>query len=397
MHSFKHLYVLLIFVIILSISLSDDTLNEEPNQENQCAQYCLKVFLWNSVTMQQKLEACDKKNSQIAALQSQLAVLKLKEKTYERTIIDKDEQCKSEAQLYDEVYSIRKKVENLVNQAGRESKHLVELLKQLEAYRRAIEMKDERIKSLESTLQINSLMLETCKTNLSSSPAALMIMDSKREIQAKVYESSCINIGNSSDIWEIKVPGIEPFPVPCDGRIAGPGWTVIQRRVDNAVDFNRNWQEYRDGFGDLDGNLFIGLEKIYRMTNSRPHELYIHLENFNNTIRFARYNNFSIGSEEDAFQLKVLGRFSGDAGDSLKFERGMKFTTFDRDNDNRSFDNCAIERNGGWWYNQCSRANLNGRYLKYEEDKWDGIWWWSWQKSITLKSVQMLIRPITKK
>ncbi|XP_064536572.1 fibrinogen-like protein 1 [Drosophila montana] len=394
-----HLYLRAVFVTILMlflgvafISASEDNWNDESRVEKECAPYCLKVFLWNTVNMNQKIEACDKKNVQMAALQSQLAVSKIKETMYEKTIKEKFAQCKNEEQLYADVSSIKIKIDNIAAQTRNET-NLLEILKQLEDYRVTIEMKNEQIRSLETKLQINEYLLENCKTNFTSSPAALMIMDSKRETGVKVFETSCLQVGNSSDIWEIQVPGIEPFRVPCDGTIAGPGWMVIQRRVDKTVDFNRGWAEYRSGFGDLDGNFFIGLEKIYRMTNSQPHELYIYLQNFEDEIRFARYDNFSIASEDDAYQLKVLGKYSGDAGDALMLTRNMKFTTFDRDNDKRDFDNCAIERHSGWWYSQCARSNLNGRYFERELDKWDGIWWWNWQETRTLKSVQMLIRP----
>ncbi|XP_030554638.1 fibrinogen-like protein 1 [Drosophila novamexicana] len=384
--------ILILFLSVAATSASEDHWDDQARIEKECAPYCLKVFLWNTVNMNQKIEACDKKNEQMAALQSQLAVSKVKETMYEKTIREKNVHCKSEEQLYADVSSIKHKIDNMAAQTQSESK-LLQILKQLEDYRVTLELKNEQIRSLETKLQISEYLLENCKANFTASPADLMIMDSKREADHKVFETSCLQAGNSSDIREIQVPGAEAFRVPCDGRIAGPGWMVIQRRVDKSVDFNRGWAEYRTGFGDLEGNFFIGLEKLYRMTNSQPHELYIYLENFENEIRFARYDNFSIASEEDAYQLKVLGKYSGDAGDALMLNRNMKFTTFDRDNDKRDFDNCAIERHSGWWYSQCARSNLNGRYFERELDKWEGIWWWNWQETRTLKSVQMLIRP----
>ena len=33
---------------------------------------------------------------------------------------------------------------------------------------------------------------------------------------------------------------------------------VIQRRVDGEVDFNRTWEEYEDGFGDINHGYWIG-------------------------------------------------------------------------------------------------------------------------------------------
>ncbi|XP_043072301.1 fibrinogen-like protein A isoform X1 [Drosophila grimshawi] len=355
-------------------------------QEEECASYCLKVFLWNTVNMNNKIEACDKKSMQMSVLQNQLDVLKLKETMYEKTIKEKEVQCSRQEKLNEDVASIRDKLENMT-----ENKQLEDILKQLESSRAIIEEKNEQIRSLKTKLQINEFLLGTCKSNITLSPAALVRQD------MSMLETSCSRIENTTEIWKIQVPGMEPFRVRCDGIIAGPGWTVIQRRVDGTVDFNRSWDEYRTGFGDLDGNFFVGLEKLYRMTIFQPHELFVYLQNFDNEIRYAHYSSFSIGSEDDAYKLKDLGEFAGDAGDALKMNLNMKFTTFDRDNDKRGFDNCSIERQGGWWFNQCARSNLNGRYFERELDKWEGIWWWNWQETRTLQSVQMLIRSISQK
>ncbi|XP_034476160.1 fibrinogen-like protein 1 [Drosophila innubila] len=338
--------------------------------------------------MSNKLEACEIKNKQMTVLQSQLAVLKLKENICEKTIREKEEKCKSQEQLDADVNSLKNLMLHLTAQSRKDDQKLKELLKQMEDYRGIIENKNDLIRSLQTKLQIN----EAFNSNFTSIPAAMLLNDIKPEKQVKIFETSCLSIGEFSEIREIQVPGLDPFPVPCNGTIAGPGWTIIQQRVDNSENFNRNWTEYRNGFGDLERNFFIGLEKIYRMTSSQPHELYIYLKNFDNEIRYAHYNNFSIGSESDAYELKGLGEFSGDAGDALKLSKNMKFTTFDRDND-KYYANCAKERNGGWWYNQCALANLNGLYFERELDKWEGIFWHNWKKFRTLMSVQMLIRP----
>ncbi|KAH8389567.1 hypothetical protein KR215_002577, partial [Drosophila sulfurigaster] len=148
-----------------------------------------------------------------------------------------------------------------------------------------------------------------------------------------------------TDIYEIKVPGIDAFSVPCDSRLAGSGWTVIQRRMDGSVDFNRNWTDYQQGFGDLRGEFFIGLEKLHLITRSQRHELYIYL---NNGEAYARYDNFYIGDEDEFYKIKSIGSYSGNAGiDGLSM--GSKFSTSDRDNDGH----CGQEYKSGWWFTNC--------------------------------------------
>ena len=47
------------------------------------------------------------------------------------------------------------------------------------------------------------------------------------------------------------------------------GWILMQRKLaGNWVSFNKNWVEYRDGFGSPTGidNYWLGLDKVYRLT-----------------------------------------------------------------------------------------------------------------------------------
>ncbi|KAH8419403.1 hypothetical protein KR222_010668, partial [Zaprionus bogoriensis] len=114
---------------------------------------------------------------------------------------------------------------------------------------------------------------------------------------------------------------------------AGPGWTVVQRRFDGSVDFNRNWTEYQNGFGDPSGEFFLGLENLHLLTKSEPHELYVYLENFENDSSYARYDKFEIGNAAEDYALKSLGVYTGTAGNCLLTNLHHAFSTFDHDRD----------------------------------------------------------------
>ena len=91
------------------------------------------------------------------------------------------------------------------------------------------------------------------------------------------------------------------------------GWTVIQRRIDGAVSFNRIWGEYKQGFGHLSGNFWLGNENIHRLcVNAQPKlsELRFDLMKFTNTKYYATYDNSEIEGEADKYRLK-LGTYRG--------------------------------------------------------------------------------------
>ncbi|BFF95778.1 ficolin-1-like [Drosophila madeirensis] len=196
-------------------------------------------------------------------------------------------------------------------------------------------------------------------------------------------------------IHNITVGNLEPFPVFCDAKIAGPGWTVIARRTNEELLFFRDWTAYKGGFGDIRGDFFIGLDKLHAITKSQPQQLYVHVEDFERNTRFARYDDFNIESENDAYRMSRLGAYTGDAGDSMFKCRNQKFTTYDRDNDDWKKGNCAHTRLSPWWHKSCGDSNLFGMYLKGKVNgmQWQGMMWETYRGDYSHKAIQMMVRP----
>lgn len=89
---------------------------------------------------------------------------------------------------------------------------------------------------------------------------------------------------------------------------------VIQRRVDGSVDFNRSWQEYKNGFGFLFTEFWLGNEKLSYLTNQANYELWIDIESFNGTSLFVSHDAFRISVEWSQYRLADIGDFHGDIG-----------------------------------------------------------------------------------
>ncbi|KFB38437.1 AGAP011225-PA-like protein [Anopheles sinensis] len=228
----------------------------------------------------------------------------------------------------------------------------------------------ENIEQQQETSQTELSKIEDNKKNLDMLMDSVQNMTTLSDKSYKILEAhfiyparSCRHVRKLSGRYIIQVgENLQPLEVVCEQNKFDGGWTVVQYRFNGSVDFYRNWTEYRNGFGDLDGEFWLGLENLHQMTKNRPHELMIELKDFKGNYGYAKYGNFELGSESEMFKLKRLGSYSGTAGNGMQRNWEHKFTTFDRDNDILDIGNCAEERHGAWWYWHCTESNLNGRY-----------------------------------
>lgn len=63
----------------------------------------------------------------------------------------------------------------------------------------------------------------------------------------------------------------------CDMETSGGGWTTIQRRKSGLVSFYRDWKQYKQGFGSIRGDFWLGNDHIHRLSR-RPTRLRVELE-----------------------------------------------------------------------------------------------------------------------
>lgn len=138
------------------------------------------------------------------------------------------------------------------------------------------------------------------------------------------------------------------------------GWIVVGRRVDGTVNFDRTWNDYAQGFGSPINEFWAGNEALHRLSRDNCTRLRIELNDIDGNYWVANYEDFSIGSEETGYRLRV-GGYSGNATDAMSYQNNMAFSAKDRDMDISSTD-CAANYHGGWWFSHCQHANLNGRY-----------------------------------
>ncbi|KAF7652962.1 hypothetical protein LDENG_00088900 [Lucifuga dentata] len=211
------------------------------------------------------------------------------------------------------------------------------------------------------------------------------------------FPMDCVQIlknGNKkSGIYTIFVNNdhSKSFEVYCDMDTDGGGWLMLQRRTSGRLDFMKRWRQYVAGFGNMTDEFWLGLDKIYELTNTpTQYELRFDLGLGSEKV-FAVYDNFKIAPAKQKFKL-TIGKYSGTAGDAMTYHQGRPWTSVDSDND-IALGNCALTHRGAWWYKNCHLANLNGKWGDSRHSM--GVNWEPWKGHLTsLDFTEMKIRPL---
>ncbi|XP_026716233.1 tenascin isoform X2 [Athene cunicularia] len=209
------------------------------------------------------------------------------------------------------------------------------------------------------------------------------------------YPKDCsqalLNGETASGLYTVYVNGdkAQPLQVFCDMDEDGGGWIVFLRRQNGKEDFYKNWKTYVTGFGDPKDEFWIGLENLHKISSQGQYELRVDLRDKGETA-YAVYDRFSIGDAKSRYRLRVDG-YSGTAGDSMTYHNGRSFSTFDKDNDS-AITNCALSYKGAFWYKNCHRVNLMGRYGDNSHSQ--GVNWFHWKgHEYSIQFAEMKLRP----
>ena len=149
------------------------------------------------------------------------------------------------------------------------------------------------------------------------------------------------------------------------------------------------------GFGDPDGNYWLGLEKLHLLTGTGTRfKLRVEMESWLGESGWAEYSSFSVEGADTNFTLHV-GGFIGTVFDSLTDHSNLPFSTMDRDHDLCGCD-CAGDRaeGGGWWYRNCATTFPTAKYGSQSHRpyiKWYNAWG---KRRHSLKTITMKVHIV---
>ncbi|XP_078114831.1 angiopoietin-related protein 4-like [Sander vitreus] len=283
------------------------------------------------------------------------------------------------------------------------------------AQNRRIDQLVEKITQQQDKLEKQSLYLQTMQRKVAhkrvkshrrrDEETALMGEPAEHSKDASGLARDCHDLfirgQRASGVYRIQPESSKPFNVLCEMTKEG-GWTVIQKRHDGSQNFNQLWESYKKGFGNLNGEFWLGLENMHSLSKQGQYVLQVELSDWaGEQQQEARYR-LQLDGEEKTFALHLESSSGVQEKILTTGESGLPFSTVDRDNDLAADVNCAELLSGGWWFSSCGESNLNGKYprrpnlLRGQQSRRQGMFWTSTKGQInSVKTTLLKIAPTT--
>ncbi|CAH1792723.1 unnamed protein product [Owenia fusiformis] len=129
----------------------------------------------------------------------------------------------------------------------------------------------------------------------------------------------------------------------CEGQ-----WLVVAHRFDGSIDFNRTWNEYKAGFGNISGEFFIGLQALFRLTLRNTFMVRFEMINNSGIMIYLENDGFTISDEHDRFRFSVHDFWENRRNGSFAYMPNTRFSTWD--NDNNHDISCVQQTGGPFWH-----------------------------------------------
>ena len=205
---------------------------------------------------------------------------------------------------------------------------------------------------------------------------------------------------SQSGVYDISGATEQTHKVWCDMLTDGGGWTVFLKRLDGSGDFYQNMAAYKQGFGDVSGEYWLGLDVLHALTSSKTNQVRADISDWAGSSVHSLYASMLVDGETDDYRLTMGAFTEGEGGYALEYFDGMAFTAKDFERDLSDAGNCAQIHHGGFWYQNCLKANPTGRYYvggAYTNTDNDGIQWRTWAAHndfyYSMKTVELKLRP----
>nr|XP_036671962.1 angiopoietin-related protein 7-like isoform X2 [Drosophila suzukii] len=271
------------------------------------------------------------KNLTIKQMQSQINdlhyVLNLKNSLNENSAreIPENLDSKDMPHISEERQPIKIQLGTMINQMELHKEYIAELESK-------VQEKDALIANFESKVEEMKIHLENFKENSKKDEDCLKVKIAELEKKVTITSAELnekdnqlkrtsldLNITTESRVRTVVGMKLGLFmAVFEDIPSAGSDWMVIQHSSSFGHQALQNIpQSLSNGFGDLNGDYFLGYNIIHQLTSTQTHEVYVKFETENIT-RFARYDHFVVGSKDGRYILEFLGSYSGDFGDCLQ-------------------------------------------------------------------------------